>query len=256
MGARLDWVLPLLLSPFIGSFLGVVIRRLPLGRPIALGRSECEGCGHVLPPRDLVPLASFMWLRGRCRFCRAGIGRFHVWIELAAVAVAAWAGLLAADAAELWADCLLGWTLLTLAWIDMDHLRLPDALTLPLLLLGLVETLRSDESEMTDHALAAALGYLAFRGVAWAHRRLRGRDGLGRGDAKLLAAAGAWVGLAGLPSVALGAALIALAATLAQRLARRDLADAPIPFGPYLALAAWLVHLYGAAPLLAGGGGW
>lgn len=251
MGACVDGLLPLLLSPFIGSFLGVVVRRLPLGLPITLARSACEGCGRTLPPQDLVPLLSFAVLRGRCRFCRAGIARFHVWIELAAIAVAAWAALVTPDSASLWANCALGWWLLALAWIDWDHLRLPDVLTLPLLVLGLVATWwLADPDTAANHALAAAAGYLAFRGVALAYRMLRRREGLGQGDAKLLAASGAWVGLAGLPSVVLGAALIAVAATLMQRLFQRQAADTPIPFGPYLALATWLVRLYGTADLV------
>ncbi len=248
----MDGLLPLLVSPFVGSFLGVVIRRLPLGRPIAMGRSACEGCGRVLPARDLIPLISFVLLRGRCRFCRAGIARFHPGIELAAIAVAAWAMLAdpGAEALLVWANCALGWSLLVLAWIDWDHLRLPDVLTLPLVALGLLATWALDPDAATDHAAAAALAYLAFRGVALAYRLLRGRDGLGQGDAKLLAASGAWVGLAGLPSVVLGAALIALATTLVQRLARRMGAETPIPFGPYLAVTTWLVRLYGVAELV------
>jgi len=247
----LNGLLPLLVSPFIGSFLGVVIRRLPLGRPIAVARSACEGCGRVLRARDLVPLISFVLLRGRCRFCRAGIARFHPAIELAAAAVAAWAMLAdpGADALSVWANCALGWSLLALAWIDWDHLRLPDVLTLPLVALGLLATWALDPEAATDHAAAAALAYLAFRGVALGYRLVRGREGLGQGDAKLLAASGAWVGLAGLPSVVLGAALIALAATLVQRLRHRTTAETPIPFGPYLALATWLVRLYGGAEL-------
>jgi len=252
MGARLDGLLPLLLSPFIGSFLGVVIRRLPLGRPIAVARSECEGCGRALPARDLVPLLSYVLLRGRCRFCRAGIARFHVGIELAAIAVAAWATLAmpGADAAALWVDCALGWWLLSLAWIDWDHLRLPDVLTLPLVVAGLLATWVLEPQAAADHAAAAALAYLAFRGIALAYRLLRGREGLGQGDAKLLAASGAWVGLAGLPGVVLGAALTALAVALGQRLVRRTAADVPIPFGPYLALATWVVRVYGGGELV------
>ncbi len=255
----MDGLLPLLLSPFIGSFLGVLIRRLPLGRSIALARSACEGCGRTLPAQDLVPLLSFALLRGRCRFCRAGIARFHVWVELAAVAVAAWAMAATGNVGlqggglqgggPLWANCVLGWLLLALAWIDRDHLRLPDALTLPLVALGLLATWWLHPDAAADHALAAAAGYLAFRGVALAYRLLRQREGLGQGDAKLLAASGAWVGLAGLPTVVLGAAVIALSMTLAQRLFQRHAADTPIPFGPYLALATWLVRLYGAADL-------
>lgn len=241
----MDVLLPLLLSPFIGSFLGVVIRRLPLGRPIAFARSSCEGCGHTLPTRDLVPLLSFAWLRGRCRFCRAGIARFHVGIELAAIAVAAWSVMLTTDPAVAWANCFLGWTLLVLAWIDADHLRLPDALTLPLIPIGLFATWWLDPAASTDHAVAAAVGYAAFRGMSLLYRALRQNEGLGHGDAKLLAASGAWVGLTALPSVVIAAATIALVVTLARRVVQRQLEDAPIPFGPYLALGTWLVRLYG-----------
>lgn len=246
----MDLLLPLLLSPFIGSFLGVVIRRLPLGRPIVLARSSCEGCGHPLPPRDLVPLLSYAWLRGRCRFCRAGIAQFHVGIELSAIAVALWAMSVASDPVALWADCLLGWTLLTLGFIDAEHLRLPDVLTLPLIPAGLLATGWLKPDLATDHAIAAALGYLAFRGVALLYRMTRQHDGLGHGDAKLLAAAGAWTGLAGLPSVVLLASLTALAVTAAQRLTGRSPVGAAIPFGPYLAMAFWFVRLHGPLPLL------
>ena len=240
----MDGLLPLLFSPFIGSFLGVVIRRLPLGRPIVLTRSACERCGHVLAARDLVPLLSFAWLRGRCRFCRAGIPVFHLGIELAAMAVAAWAILAdgPGDTARVWADCALGWTLLTLAAIDTEHLRLPDVLTLPLVMAGLAVTALLEPDAATDHAVAAVLGFAAFAGLAALYRRLRGREGLGLGDAKLLAAAGAWVGLAGLPAVVVTGAVLALLVTLGLR---RDGGSAPIPFGPYLALGTWVVRLHG-----------
>lgn len=243
----MDGVFALLLSPFVGSFLGVVIRRLPLGRPIAVARSACEGCGRALLARDMVPLVSFVMLRGRCRFCRAGIARFHAWVELAAVAVAAGAVLAEPDAgAGAWVDCVLGWWLLVLAWIDWDHLRLPDVLTLPLVVGGVLATWALEPEAVGDHAVAAALAYLAFRGIALGYRVLRGRDGLGQGDAKLLAASGAWVGLAGLPSVVLGAAVVALVVTLGGRVfGRRVAGDVPVPFGPYLALATWGVRVYG-----------
>ena len=238
--------LPLLLSPFVGSFLGVVIRRLPLGQPVALARSECERCGRALLAHDMVPLLSYFSLRGRCRFCRASIARFHVAVELAAVAVVAGAMLAMPDAevGALWVDCVLGWWLLTLAWIDWDHLRLPDVLTLPLVVAGLLATWALEPEATGDCAVAAALAYSAFRGIAWAYRVLRGREGLGQGDAKLLAASGAWVGLTGLPNVVLGAAVLALAMTLGGRVfGRQATTDVPIPFGPYLALATWAVRI-------------
>jgi leader peptidase (prepilin peptidase)/N-methyltransferase len=167
-------------------------------------------------------------------------------IELAAIAVALWA-MLGPDSADvLWADCALGWTLLALAWIDWQHMRLPDALTLPLLLAGLAATALIEPEELTDHALGAALGWACLRGVGAAYQRLRGYRGLGEGDAKLLAAGGAWLGWQALPSVLLLAALGGLSYAVVQRL-RGDTVGwtSRIAFGPWLALGIWLMRLYG-----------
>ncbi len=175
-----DWLPPVLIAPVIGSFLGVLVRRLPAGGAVAWDRSRCEACGHVLGPADMVPLASYVLQRGKCRYCRAPIDRFHPAIELAALAVAAWAATLD-EGARLWADCVLGWTLLALTWIDAEHMILPDVLTLPLVLLGLGWTGFAEPGALFDHALGAAAGWLLFATVSLAYRRLRGRDGLGEG---------------------------------------------------------------------------
>ena len=240
----MGWAWPLLAAPFVGSVLGVLVRRLPRGEPVGWARSRCEACGATLGARDLVPLLSYVLLRGRCRRCAAPISPMHPAIELAAVAVAASAALVAPDPATLWADCALGWGLLALAWIDAEHLRLPDALTLPLLLLGLAATALLDPAALADHALAAALGYAAFRAVSLGYRRWRGREGLGAGDAKLLAAGGAWVGLEALSSVVLlGAVLGLCGAALLVRPGREGWRTTRVPFGPSLALAIWAVQL-------------
>src|SRR5438874_155325 len=194
----------LLLAPIIGSFLGVVVRRLPADRGIAWSRSQCEACGTVLRVRDLAPVVSWVAARGRCRHCGHKLGWFYPGIELAALLVALVA--LAVDGTpRAWLDCLLGWWLLALCWIDLRHWLLPDLLTLPLIVLGLFDAALFAPDDLFDRALGAALGYLAFRGVAVVYRALRGREGLGGGDAKLLGAAGAWVGLTALPQVILGA---------------------------------------------------
>ena len=198
------WIIALIVAPIIGSFLGVLIRRLPSGKPVMLDRSHCETCHRPLAPRDLVPIASYLLLRGRCRHCGARITSFHLSIELAALAVAAVAIAVCPDAGTLLCGCVLGWTLLALAWIDWETFTLPDALTLPLVLGGLAATFWLEPEMLTDHAAAAALGYLLFRGVAWSYRRIRGRHGLGEGDAKLMAAAGAWVGITSLSGVIAG----------------------------------------------------
>lgn len=244
--AWLPWLLPALAGPFAGSLLGVLVRRLPAGRPVGLARSACESCGRRLGPAELVPLLSYAGLGGRCRSCRAPIGRFHPAIELAATLVALWAVVAAPDPATAWAHCLLGWALLALAWIDAGHWRLPDALTLPLVPLGLAATWALEPWRLLDHALGAGLGYGAFRLVALAYRAWRGREGLGRGDAKLLAAAGAWVGWEGLSATVLLAALAALAfAGLLRLRGRAVTAGTALPFGPFLALGTWVVRLHG-----------
>jgi leader peptidase (prepilin peptidase)/N-methyltransferase len=242
-------ILPVLLAPFIGSFLGVLILRLPARRPVVLARSCCDQCGHRLGPRDLIPLVSYLLAQGRCRHCGAPIGRFALLTELAATGLAGWvAASVKGDAVSgevVWAACLLGWTLLTAAWIDMRTMLLPDSLTLPLLLGGLMQTGLTDSGELTDHALAAALGYLLLSGVAGIYRWLRGRDGLGLGDAKLLAAVGAWTGLGALPAVLLLAASLGLLAVVgAKCLGKTVTSSTAIPFGPFLSLAGWLIWLY------------
>ncbi len=239
------WLLPLLAAPFVGSFLGVLILRLPAGRPVAMARSACDRCGATLGVRDLVPLASYLLLRGRCRRCGAPIGRFAPAIELAALLVAALAvavALLRGDVptppAWLWSGCLLGWDLLALACIDARCHRLPDPLTLPLLLLGLAVCAWLTPEDLAGHAAGAVTGYAAFRLVSLTYRRLRGRDGLGAGDAKLLAAGGAWLGIAALPMLVLLAALATLATALIAARGRLR-AEAAVPFGPGLAIAIW-----------------
>lgn len=245
-----DWLLPLLLAPFIGSFAALLIRRLPTGRPVVLVRSQCEACGHTLGPRDLIPLVSFAVLGGRCRWCGARIAVTHLAVELACLAIAVWAVLADIGGLPVWLDCVLGWTLLTLAWIDWHHMLLPDALTLPLIVAGLGATLLVDPAATSEHAVAAACGYLAFRAIEVGYRWLRGRDGLGQGDAKLMAAAGAWLGVAPLPTVVFMAAAFGLAIAAGLRIAGQAMhRHAAIPFGPALCAAIWVAWL-GYDPIL------
>jgi leader peptidase (prepilin peptidase)/N-methyltransferase len=244
MSGTVSPVAAVLISPFIGSFLGVLILRLPDGRPVATSRSACDQCGRRLSARDLVPFLSYLLSRGRCRHCGAAIGWFPVAAEAAAAGVAGWAAAVT-DGPDVWLACLLGWTLLTAAWIDLRTMILPDVLTLPLLVAGLIITAAISPDALADHALAAVLGYLALFATARGYRRLRGREGLGLGDAKLLAALGAWLGLSGLPIVLVLAACSGLlAAGLATLFGRRVTAATAIPFGPFLAATGWLTWLY------------
>jgi leader peptidase (prepilin peptidase)/N-methyltransferase len=246
----MDW-LPLVFAPFVGSFLGTLVLRLPAGERVIAGRSRCDYCGRVLGPWELVPIASWLALRGRCRHCGAPLSLFYPAMELAALAVAAWAATAAAGAA-LWLGCLLGWGLLALAAIDARHYVLPDVLTLPLIPLGLAAAWLADPERLWAHVIGAVAGYLVFVLIALGYRRLRGRDGLGLGDAKLLAVAGAWVSWEGLPSVVLLGAIASLALLLVRRWRGGAIRlDQAVAFGPGLCLGLWLVWLYGPLQLAA-----
>jgi leader peptidase (prepilin peptidase) / N-methyltransferase len=239
----------LVLAPIVGSFIGVVVRRHPAGEAIGWSRSRCECCGTVLAPRDLVPLLSWAATLGRCRYCRQRLGWFYPAIEIAALLIALIA--VAIDGtSRVWLDCLFGWWLLALAWIDLRHWVLPDLLTLPLIVIGLSAAALFDPESLLDRALGAVFGYLTLRGLAAIYRSLRQREGLGAGDAKLLSAIGAWVGLAALPQVILTAALGGLATAGVLRLSGMRLhATSALPFGPFLALPAWVIWLCGPVSL-------
>ena len=145
-----------------------------------------------------------------------------------------------------WLGLVLGWSLLTLAAIDYRHLVLPDAITLPLIPIGLAVAYWLRPEAVPAHVVGAVSGFLALALIAWFYRCLRGRDGLGLGDAKLLAAAGAWLGWQALPGVVLMAAVLALAVALASSaFGGRLSATSEVAFGPYLALAFWTAWLYG-----------
>ncbi len=246
MNSLPDWLAPLLAAPFIGSFLGVLVMRLPAGgRSIAAGRSCCDHCGHRLGFADLIPIASWFAARRCCRYCGATLSVFYPAIELGAVVIAAWAATVSAGA-MLWITCLLGWSLITLAAIDWRDGILPDALTLPLIPLGLAAAFFVDPTSVAAHALGAIAGFTSFALLRWLYRRWRHRQGLGFGDVKLLAAAGAFVSWDGLASVVLIGALAALGFALAgAALGRRLSLDQRLAFGPSLCLGIWLVWLYG-----------
>jgi leader peptidase (prepilin peptidase)/N-methyltransferase len=233
-------VMPLLLAPAIGSFAALLASRLPRGEAVLLGRSRCDACGTPLRVMDLLPLLSWLVLRGRCRSCGASIGSVPILAEAGALAAAAWA-VMVLPPDLVWPGCGLAWLLLALALADARHMMLPDPLVLALGALGIVlATLRAGALP-ADALLGASLGYAMLATALLGYRHLRGRAGLGWGDAKLLAAGGAWVGWQGLPSVLLVATLATLAVAAWRGL---DGARA-IPFGPGLALGIWLVWLYG-----------
>ena len=232
-------------APFVGSFLGVILDRVPDGRAVLWGRSRCERCEATLSPRDLIPLASWLLNGGRCRACKAPLGWYLPGMELAALSVAVWSATVLSGWL-FWVTCGLGWALLVLAAIDWRHMILPDSLTLPLIPAGLAVAFGLGADQAPQHVLGAVFGFVTFLVLAQLYKRLRGRDGLGFGDVKLMAGAGAWVAWWGLPSVILIAGTTALAGALAGRLAGRPLTGhTELPFGTFLCLGIWVVWLYG-----------
>ncbi|WP_242011418.1 prepilin peptidase [Acetobacter fallax] len=253
-------LIPFFLAPFIGSFLGVLIRRIPRDETFVSGRSYCESCHTHLSAFEMVPIFSYLVQKGRCRHCGASIDPLHLKVELAALLIPACAVLsrligcqlhgvpyddAVSDLPVFFADCVLGWGLLVLSWIDLICLRLPDTITLPLLLTGLLESVVLEGWDgVYDRVMGCAAGWILFASVAWGYRRLRKRTGLGGGDVKLLALGGAWVGIAPLPSVVLLSSVLGImtAATTIFRTGRFSM-TLVVPFGPCLAGAIWIARL-------------
>lgn len=202
-----------LLGLLVGSFLALVTWRWPRGETIT-GRSHCDGCGVQLRAWELVPLLSFAMQRGRCRPCGSSIAARHPVIEVAAAAVGAtvfghWAP--SGGLAVALAVAVVGWWLLTLILLDVEHQWLPDALTLPGIGLALLVPSSWPGFPALEWRLwGATLGFVALWSIGYAYRRLRGRDGLGGGDPKLLAGLGALFGAWVLPLLVTGAAALGL----------------------------------------------
>jgi leader peptidase (prepilin peptidase)/N-methyltransferase len=221
----------------IGSFLATIVSRWPRGLSVVTGRSRCDDCGGSLNALDLVPLVGWLVRRGKCRRCGARIDWAHPLIELGCLLIGglcAWA--FPPVAAELFA--FGGWLLITLAVLDARHLWLPDALTLPLAALGLTLGDWVLPAPFPDRVIGAVAGATFLALVAFAYRKLRGREGLGLGDAKLLGAIGAWMGWQALPFVLLIASVTALLWALALRATGKPIdARTRIPLGTFLCLA-------------------
>ncbi len=266
------------LGLFVGSFLNVVILRLPprlmhawraqsrevlelaedaadrAPEDLVFARSRCPKCGHRLAFWENVPLLSWAILRGRCRQCRAGISVQYPLVE-------ALTGLL--SAAVVWrfgpnmagaAGLVATWILIAAAGIDLRTQLLPDQLTLPLLWFGLLCALAPLFVPAETAIVGAAIGYLSLWSVYWAFKLLTGREGMGYGDFKLLAALGAFAGWQGLLPIVLLASLVGAVVGSAWLIARgRDRAT-PIPFGPFLAAGGWIQLAFGERILAAWGG--
>ena len=258
------------LGLLVGSFLNVVIHRLPrmlergwraqcaelageapADEPaynLVVPRSACPHCGHRIRAHENVPVLSWLALGGRCASCRAPISARYPLVELLAAALAAGAILRFGPTWQGVAACALLWTLTALAFIDADTQLLPDDITLPLVWAGLVVNLFGVFVPLHEAVIGAVAGYASLWLVYWAFKLIRGKEGMGYGDFKLLAALGAWLGWKMLPAIVLlssaAGALIGIALIVLQG---RDHAT-PLPFGPYLALAG-AVALFAGPPL-------
>jgi leader peptidase (prepilin peptidase)/N-methyltransferase len=197
-----------------------------------------------------VPVLSWIALRGRCRYCGTSIGAVYPIIEIATIGIAAWSASLLSGW-WLWASCFFGWTLLALAVADVRYQLLPDFLTLPLLAAGLGTSAVFVPEEFVPRLFGAGAGLGAILLVRQTYWMLRRREGIGLGDAKLLAAAGAWITWEGLPSAVFIATLGALAGVLLRCRGEGSLSLTDrVPFGAFLCLGAWGVWLYGPLNVL------
>jgi leader peptidase (prepilin peptidase)/N-methyltransferase len=251
----------------IGSFLNVVVHRLPImrqreidnyiadkeGKPLPfperynlmVPRSACPHCGHQITALENIPIVSWLALRGKCSACKAPISPRYPIVEavtglLSAVLVwhfgSGWAGL---------ATLVFTYLLIAMTLIDVDHKELPDDLTYPLLWLGLLVNLDGGFVPLRDAVLGAVGGYMVLWVVARAYQLVRGQIGMGEGDFKLLAALGAWFGWKMLPALILLSSFVGAAIGLAMIAIGRTKKGQHIPFGPYLAGAGMIALFYG-----------
>ncbi len=258
----------LALGLIVGSFLNVVIYRLPVmmesrwradccellelpqektDRPLSLAfpNSHCPACEAPIRAWQNIPVISYLLLRGRCANCAVHIPLRYPLVELVTglmTAALAWHY----DASlALCGAMFFTWILVALTMIDVDHQLLPDDLTLPLLWLGLAFNLGAAFVPLQDAVIGAMAGYLSLWSVFWLFKLVTGKEGMGYGDFKLLAALGAWLGWQALPLIILLSSLVGAVVGLGLVFARRHGRDVPIPFGPYLAAAGWIALLWG-----------
>jgi leader peptidase (prepilin peptidase)/N-methyltransferase len=254
----------------VGSFLNVVIHRLPKMMEhgwmaecaelrgeapppaekltLATPRSRCPQCGHAISALENIPVLSFLFLRGRCRACQAPISLRYPLVEalsgvLSGYAIwrfgISWAGIGA---------LFFVWCMIALTFIDFDTQLLPDSITLPLLWAGLLLNLNGTFTDLRSAVIGAAAGYLSLWSVYWAFKLATGKEGMGYGDFKLLAAIGAWLGWKMLPLAILASSMVGAVVGIALIVLARHGRNIPIPFGPYLAAAA-LIALFWGKPL-------
>jgi leader peptidase (prepilin peptidase)/N-methyltransferase len=256
-----------LLGLCIGSFLNVVIHRLPKimeqewhaqcadlrGETVppeptlslATPRSRCPSCGHQITALENIPILSYLLLKGRCSGCGAPISLRYPLIEIATGLLSAYTAWHFGPTVQAAGALLLVWSLIVLAAIDLDTQLLPDTITLPLLWLGLAFNLFATYSDLPTAVIGAMAGYLALWSVFWLFKLVTGKEGMGYGDFKLLAALGAWLGWQMLPAIILLSSIVGAAVGVTLIVAARHGRNVPIPFGPYLAAAGIIALFWG-----------
>ncbi|MDO9617876.1 MAG: A24 family peptidase [Pseudomonas sp.] len=258
----------LLLGLLIGSFLNVVVYRLPkimqrdwrsqareiLDLPaepqtatfnLILPNSSCPHCAHEIKPWENIPVISYLFLRGKCSSCKTHISLRYPLVELACGLLSAFIAWHFGFTWQAGAMLLLTWGLLAMSLIDADHQLLPDSLVLPLLWLGLIANSFGLFTSLEDALWGAIAGYLSLWSVYWLFKLVTGKEGMGYGDFKLLAMLGAWGGWQVLPLTILLSSLVGAVLGLIMLRLRNAETSTPIPFGPYLAIAGWIALLWG-----------
>ena len=212
---------------------------------LSVPRSRCPGCGELIRAWQNIPVISYLLLRGKCAGCKTSISVRYPLVELLTAllsVICAWHFGVTLQAA---AALVITWSLIALSGIDFDTQLLPDSITLPLMWLGLIASLVPVFVGATDAIVGAAAGYLSLWSVYWIFKLLTGKEGMGYGDFKLLAALGAWFGWQALPMIILLSSLMGAIVGVTLIVAKGRDKQIPIPFGPYLAAAGWLAMIFG-----------
>lgn len=267
------WALSLLtglLGLVIGSFLNVVIHRLPImlerdwrrecqmflgletespasTEPfnLAVPGSQCPYCSKPISALENIPVLSYLWLKGRCSGCHESIPLRYPAIELLTALLSFAVAYRFGATVQMVAALGLTWCLVALSGIDIDRQLLPDVITLPVLWLGLLLSVFGLFTDSTASILGAVAGYMALWLIYQTFKRLTGKEGMGYGDFKLLALLGAWLGWSALPLIVILSSVVGAVSGILMMLLLRHDHRMPIPFGPYLAAAGWLAMLWG-----------
>lgn len=241
------WAVVLWLGAAVGSFLNVVIHRLPLGESVVKPRSRCPSCRATIAWYDNLPIVSWLALRGRCRHCAAEISPRYPFVELATTSIAfvlfARLGVSVAFLVQFAFACAL----LVVAYIDLDHQIIPDRISLPGILAGLVAAVPGGAPAMLDAVLGVLLGGGLLLTVAFVYERTTGREGMGGGDVKFLAMIGAFLGWQGVLLTLLLGSLLGSAIGIVLMTSRGADRKLAIPFGPFLSLGALVTLFWGHA---------